>query len=227
MSEPFAGDKKEGKWLTARLEDKLKAVLVPRVPARIETWHLTYSTLAWSAGVILFSFLARYDIRWLWVVSLNIFLQYITDLLDGAVGRTRNTGLIKWGYYMDHLLDYLFLCSILIGYMLLLPDQYKYLQFFILALFGAFMVNSFLEFAATNAFRISYLGIGPTEVRGLFILINTLIICLGRTYIAAALPYVLWASLFGLFVTAYKTQKAIWTLDMQIKQEQEKGHAEG
>lgn len=217
MTETFAGDKKEGQWLTARLEDKVKAVLVPRVPKCIETYHLTYTTILWSAGVIIFSWMARYNILWLWLVSLNIFLQYITDLLDGAVGRTRNTGLIKWGYYMDHLLDYLFLCAILIGYMLLLPDQFKYIQFFILALFGAFMVNSFLEFAATNAFRISYLGIGPTEVRGVFILVNTIIIFFGRELIVMALPYVLWGALFGLFVTVYKTQKAIWKLDMDNK----------
>ncbi len=31
----FAGDKKEGKWLMARAEDRLREWLVPMVPARI------------------------------------------------------------------------------------------------------------------------------------------------------------------------------------------------
>ncbi len=131
----------------------------------LETYHLTLTTQLWCTLIIAFSFLARYRIHFLWVVSFSIFGQYITDLLDGEIGRRRNTGLIKWGYCMDHFLDYLFLCSILIGYGLMVADYNKYMLFYILALFGAFMVNSFLSFAATGQFRISYMGVGPTEIR--------------------------------------------------------------
>jgi len=221
MSEKFAGDQKVGKWLLATYENKLRDYLVPKVPRGVETYHLTLTTLLWCALIIIFSYLARFNMHYLWVVSFSIFMQYITDLLDGAVGRTRNTGLVKWGFYMDHLLDYLFLCSILIGYSLLLPDQFKYVLFFILALFGSFMVNSFLSFAATNEFQISYLGIGPTEVRSVFIVVNTLLIFFGKTYMVQVLPYILGASAFGFFVTAYKTQKMLWALDMKIKEEQD------
>ncbi|NQT24002.1 hypothetical protein HQ585_01470 [candidate division KSB1 bacterium] len=215
----FAGDKKVGQSLFTNIEKPLKTFLTRHVPKRIETYHLTMSTLIWCAGILLFSFLARYDIRWMWMVSLMIVLQYLTDLLDGEVGRVRNTGLIKWGYYMDHFLDYIFLCSILIGYGFLLPDHFKYLLFFVLALFGAFMVNSFLAFAATNAFRIAYLKIGPTEIRLIFILVNTLLIYMGKAYLLKSLPIVLVFSTFGLFVTVFRTQKEIWNLDMEKKKE--------
>jgi hypothetical protein len=94
--------------------------------------------------------------------------------------------------------------------------------FYVLALFGAYMVNSFLSFAATGAFKISYMGIGPTEVRVVFIVINTLIIFLGKTHIAKVLPYVLIFSTFGLFVTVYGTQKKIWKIDMEGKSEDKK-----
>jgi phosphatidylglycerophosphate synthase len=218
----FNGDKKVGASLLANAENKLKAWLLPMVPKKCETYHLTLSTLVWCALIIVFSFFARFNIQWMWGVSLMIFLQYITDLLDGAIGRERNTGLIKWGFYMDHLLDYLFLCSIVIGYTLLLKDHYKYMQLYVLALFGAFMVNSFLSFAATNEFRISYGGIGPTEVRLVFIIINTLLVVFGTTHIAPVLPYVLAGSAFGLFVTVYKTSKALWALDMENKANAEK-----
>jgi len=213
----FAGDKKKGTSLLSSAETKLKNILVPYVPLKVETYHLTYTTILWSALIIVFSYFAISNINWLWGVSLMIFFQYITDLLDGEIGRRRNTGLIKWGFYMDHFLDYIFLCSILIGYTLLLPDKYKILEFFILALFGAFMVNSFLAFAATNEFKISYMGIGPTEVRIVFILVNTFLILFGTTYIAFTAPYILVASLLGLTYTVYKTQKYIWILDMEAK----------
>lgn len=146
-----------------------------------------------------------------------IFLQWLTDSLDGSVGRYRNSGLIKWGYYMDHFLDYVFLCSILIGYSLLLPDNLKYLQFFILALFGGFMVNSFLSFAATNEFKITFLKIGPTEIRLVFIFINIMLIIFGNTYLGFALPYVLVLALIGLIMVVHKTGKELYNIDMKNK----------
>lgn len=219
----FDGDKKEGTWLLANAENRLKSWLVPKVPLYIETYHLTMTTVLWCALIIFFSFLAAYNIHFLWVVSFAIFGQYITDLLDGEVGRRRNTGLVKWGYYMDHFLDYMFLCSILIGYGLMVENQNKYLIFFILALFGAFMVNSFLSFAATGKFKISYMGVGPTEVRLIFIAVNTLIILFEHTFeIARVLPYVLAGATFALFVSVYQTQKMLWKIDMENKRDAEK-----
>ena len=223
----FAGDKKDGRSLLADAEEHLKNWMLPKVPKSVETYHLTLTTVLWCLLLIVFGFLSRHNVHWLWLSSLVIFLQYITDLLDGAIGRTRNTGLIKWGFYMDHFLDYMFLCSILIGYSFRLTGNQKLLLLFILMLFGAFMVNSFLSFAATNKFRISYMGIGPTEMRIIFILINSLLIFVACTrdasdpsqpsYLARSLPYILWASTFVLFVTVFKTQKSLWLLDMDNK----------
>jgi archaetidylinositol phosphate synthase len=213
----FAGDKKFGTSLLAKPEEKLKKVLLPLVPSWLETYHLTATTLLWGLMVIIFGYLATYQKLFLWASSLMIAMQYITDLLDGAIGRKRDTGLVKWGYYMDHFLDFLFLCCMLIGYLFILENQFKYMLFFVLALFGCFMVNSFLAFAATNEFRISYMGIGPTEVRIIFIVVNGLIATLGQTHLAKALPYVLGFSAFGLFVTVFRTQKEIWDIDMAAK----------
>jgi len=217
----FGGDKKFGKSILSTGETKLKNWLVPIVPKCIETYHLTLTTVLWSLLIIAFSFLAKYNIHWLLMVSLMIIFQYLTDLLDGEIGRRRNTGLIKWGFYMDHFLDYIFLFSILIGYSFLLPDQFNYILFFIMAMFGAFMVNSFLSFAATNEFKISYLGIGPTEIRLIFIVVNTLLIIFNKTYMAAALPFVLTFSAFGLFVVIFKTQKYLWKVDMAQKKNEQ------
>jgi archaetidylinositol phosphate synthase len=139
-------------------------------------------------------------------------------LLDGEIGRRRNTGLIKWGYYMDHLLDYGFLCALLIGYFFILPTQFIYLHFFLLAVFGAYMANSFLAFAVTNKFQISYMGIGPTEIRLGFITTNILLATFGVTHLAFLTPYILGCSFVGLIITVYRTQRSIWKMDMDAKQ---------
>jgi phosphatidylglycerophosphate synthase len=187
----------------------------------MKSYHLTLMTIPISLAIVGLSFFAKQDIAWLWGISTLIALQWLTDSLDGAIGRANGEGLIRWGYYMDHFLDYIFLCSILIGYSILLPDHFKYLHFFVLALFGGFMVNTYLAFAASNRFRISHLGVGPTEIRAIFILINTLLIFFGQTYLAQTLPYVLPLTVIGLIIVIYRTQRELWKTDMDAKRSQE------
>ncbi len=211
----FTGDRKEGQSILGPAESAFVRWVVPRIPKSIRSYHLTLATLPISALIIFFGYLAQDNDHWLWGVSFLIFAQWFTDSVDGALGKHRKEGLIKWGYYMDHFLDYVFLCSILIAYMLMLPDQNKWLHFFVLAMGGGFMVNSYLAFASTNRFRIVYYGIGPTEARILFIIINTLLIITGKTYLSGALPYALVVSFVGLCLVVYNTQKDIWTKDKE------------
>ncbi len=219
--EHFGGNKKVGTSLLHFAEQQFIKWAVPKVPKWIHSYHLTLATIPISLAIIGFSYVATINIHWFWAVSALIALQWLTDSLDGAIGRSRKEGLIKWGYYMDHFLDYMFLCAVVIGYSVLLPDQFKYLHFFIFALFGAFMVNSYLSFAATNEFRVAYLKIGPTEVRILFIIINTLIILFGKTYLAFSIPYAIAFTILGLFIVVYRTHKYLWKIDMAYKHEKE------
>jgi phosphatidylglycerophosphate synthase len=147
-----------------------------------------------------------------------IFFQYVTDHYDGKVGKYRNTGLVRWGYYMDHLLDYVFLCSVIIGYAFILPEKSRYQLLFLLAVFAAFAVSSFLAFSATDRLTISYLKLGPTEFRLALIVINTLLILLGTRYMISGLKYVNAGAVVGLCFVVYKTQKNIWQLDMREKE---------
>ena len=213
----FAGDKKKGEWFLAKAEKRMVDWMVPRVPPFIETYHLTLLTLLWSVGIVGCSFLARGNIHWLWLVSLFIFLQYMSDVLDGAVGRYRDTGLVRWGYYMDHFLDYVFLASVIAGYALILTDISWYWSLALLGIGGAFMANMFLSFAATNEFRISVLKIGPTEARILFVLINTAIILFGTDLVNVSMPVIVGVLTVGLVWVVLRTQKYIWALDMEEK----------
>lgn len=215
----FAGDKKVGRSLLSRPETALKNWVVPRIPKGIETYHLTLMTLVWIGFNVYFGFKAKEDLSALWFVSLMIVLQYLTDLFDGEVGRQRNTGLIKWGFYMDHFLDYLFLSSLVfVGYMIS-PAGLEIWYFGLLVILGSYMVNSFLSFAATNEFQISYFRIGPTETRVVFIAINTYIIFAGTARFDVLLPLVVGACLLGLVINTYQIQKQLWEIDMRAKDE--------
>lgn len=220
QNQQFAGARKANTSLLAPLERRLAPLVLPRIPAFLETYHLTMLTLLWSLLILVFSYLAATDIRWLWLVSVMIFFQYVTDHFDGKVGQYRNTGLLRWGYYMDHLLDYLFLCSVIIGYAFILPEKSRYQVLFLLAILGAFAVTTFLAFSATDRLSISHLKLGPTEFRLALIVINTLLILFGTRYMISGLKYVNAGALVGLCFVVYQTQKTIWQLDMQQKEKE-------
>ncbi len=221
-TEKFGGAAAKHQSILAKLEKKLVEAFVNKIPKCIETYHLTYSTIVWSLLIVLFGYFATRNIQWLWGATVCVCLQYITDLFDGALGRKRNTGLIKWGYYMDHFLDFMFLCAVLISFWFILPEKYNLYLFFLLAIFGAFMVESYLKFAATNYFKITHLGLGPTEARIVFIIVYIVNIFFDRTFLSSLVPYIFVFTTVGLIYVVYKNQKEIWEMDMKEKKEQEK-----
>jgi len=221
-TEKFGGAGEKYQSLLSRFEKWFVTKFVDKIPKCIETYHLTYSSIIWSLLIVLFGFLATYNIHWLWGAAVCVLLQYITDLFDGAVGRKRNTGLIKWGFYADHFLDYIFLCSVLISFWFILPLKYNLILFFLFAILVGYMMDSYLRFAATNNFKIAHLGVGPTEARIAFIVVYILNILGNRTFLSTLVPYIFIFTALGLFYVVYKNQKEIWDLDMKIKKENEK-----
>jgi phosphatidylglycerophosphate synthase len=217
QKQEFAGASKTNTSFLTPIERRLAPIVIPLIPAWLETQHLTMLTLLWSGLILLFSYFAASNLKWLWLVSLMILLQYVTDHYDGKVGKYRNTGLVRWGYYMDHLLDYFFLCSIIIGYAFILPERSRYQLLFMLATFGAYDLSTFLAFAATDRLKISYLKFGPTEFRLALIVINTLLITYGTRHMISGLKYVNAGALVGLCLLVYKAQQQIWQLDMEEK----------
>jgi archaetidylinositol phosphate synthase len=216
-NQQFAGASKTNNSFLTPLERKLATKVVPRIPSWLETYHLTMLTLVWCSVILLFSYLAARDLRWLWGVSAMIFMQYVTDHYDGKVGRYRGTGLVRWGYYMDHLLDYFFLCSIIIGYAFILPENSRYQILIMLAIFAGYEVSTFLAFAATDRLKLSYFKLGPTEFRLAVIIINALLVQYGTKTMVSALKYVNIGAAIGLAFMIYRTHKLIWELDMKEK----------
>ncbi|AQT68506.1 hypothetical protein STSP2_01671 [Anaerohalosphaera lusitana] len=215
----FTGNKKAPmKSLLAKPEKRFVDFLTPRFPRFLETYHLTLMTIPWSAGVIIFGYLAgTFSHLWLHLSSFMLFLQWFTDAFDGAIGRYRDTGLLKWGFYMDHFLDFVFMSAVFIGWTFLFEGTNNLLMWFLVPAIGCLMVNSFLAFGATGEFKITYLRTGPTELRLAFIIINTIIAFAGTELISVALPYIFALFWLGVVLVVYRTQKHIWKLDMQHK----------
>jgi phosphatidylglycerophosphate synthase len=216
VSDGFAGDKKLGQSVLGPLERRFIDWAVPKIPKRIMSHHLTMVTLVWSAGTVLFGWLATDHRAWLHAMSVMVVGQWLTDSLDGTLGKYRKQGLVKWGFYMDHLLDFVFAGSIVIAYSFLVEAKWLEFLFLLLLLVTcATMAVSFLSFAATNQFQIAYYGIGPTEIRIGYVALNTLVFVAGTEIFSWGVPVVLGLNVAAFLVMAVQTGRNLWRIDFE------------
>ena len=219
--QPFAGAGNANAGLLVPLERRLARFVLPRIPRWLETYHLTLLTPAWSILIVVFGYLAAGNLRWLWLTNLMIVLHYFTDHFDGKLGKYRDTGLRKWGFYMDHLFDYAFLCAILIGYSFLIPQKSIFNLMLVLCVFSGFMFHTFLMLAATEEFRVSFSRFGPTELRIALIILNTLMITFGVRGLKGSLPWIALGGVIALSILAFIAQRKLWRIDMETKRQTE------
>ena len=215
MSDGFAGDKKSGQSLLGPWEKRFIDRWVGSFPPFIEGYHLTMFTLVWATATVGFGYLAADNRWWLWAMSFCVIGQWFTDSFDGALGKHRRQGLIKWGFFMDHFLDLLFAGSIVIGYSFLAPGGTGFLFSLLLLATCAMMGVSFLSFAATNQFQIAYYGIGPTEVRIGYVALNTFVFFVGNEVFWWGVPAVLALNVFALVVLVKGTSDNLWRIDRE------------
>ena len=194
--------------------DAIRRQLAHRVPASIETSHLTLLTIPFALVVLLGGYLARENVHWLWLVSLVILIQYVTDVLDGEIGRIRQTGLVRWGFYMDHFGDFVFGSAVIGSYMLLFPNLFPVLVGLLVVTTG-FYLHEALTCICTGEYNVyGYHGIGWEETRLLVILGNALIALVRPAWIDWVFVGALLFFAFGLAQQIYRTQRLLWQRDI-------------
>lgn len=215
-TEIFAGDRKTGQSILGPSERRFIDWAVPKIPEPVGSHHLTMLTLVWTVLMVVFGLLADDRPVWLHAMSVLVFLQWLTDSLDGSLGKYRKQGLVKWGFFADHLLDLLFAGSIVIAYSFMVEVWWLRLCFMVLLLITcATMAVSFLSFAATNRFQIAYYGVGPTEIRIAYIALNTLVYFVGTTVFSWGVPVVLALNIAAFTVLAVQTSNNLWRIDYE------------
>ena len=187
------------------------------VPPFIGTKHLSFLGLASSLGILVSYYLCRVSYAFLFLASLFIILEWIFDCLDGHIGRARDEGFVMWGYYMDHLFDYVFLSSIMFGFYYLFPEAGLQVLFLFVIL-GLFMNVFFLMQGAMcqSEFKISFWGIGPIEFR-LFIILFNIVLYFNpvaiKEFLLKNFIFVNLIILTGLLIVIYFHQKKLDGLD--------------
>lgn len=152
--------------------------LAKNMPARINSDHLTAIGFAGSLIIFAAYWLSSSNSAFLWLASLGFVINWYGDSLDGTLARYRNIERPHYGYFVDHIIDSVSILLIFFGLGLS-----PYVQFEI-ALAGliTYLLMSIYTYLVTyldGIFKISYTEIGPTEIRAMAILMNTVIYFVG------------------------------------------------
>ena len=155
---------RENHGLLAAAEKRLLIWIARQLPARVNSDHLSALglTAMLSTGM---SFTAFLITPWAVIgVVISLMLNWLGDSLDGTLARVRNQQRPRYGYYLDHVIDLAGICMLMAGLAL------SGLMTPLIAggFLAAYLLVSAEVFLATHAhgiFRMSALGIGPTELR--------------------------------------------------------------
>ena len=150
--------------LLAAAEKQLLIAIAQRLPLWMHSDHLTSlamgAMIAASAGFVL----ARWDTRALWIVVVALAINWFGDSLDGTLARVRKIERPRYGFYVDHVLDIVG-TAILFGGLAMSPFMSPIIALSLLVTYLLVSGEVFLATSVRGVFRMSFGGIGPTELR--------------------------------------------------------------
>jgi archaetidylinositol phosphate synthase len=161
--------------VTAELERRALMAMAHRLPAWVTSDRLTVLGVVGALGVGAGFALSNFSPHWLWLASAALVVNWFGDSLDGTVARVRRAERPKYGYYLDHAVDAF--TTVVIGAGIgLSPYVPLTIGLLFVIVYLMMSVNVYLESATFGVFRMDYGWLGPTEVRVLLIVGNTLLI---------------------------------------------------
>ena len=112
--------------------------------------------------------LSNRDPAWLALSVAGYFVHWFGDSLDGTIARFRRIERPRYGYFIDHSCDGLATLLILGGFGVS-PYLRVDIALFAVVAYLLMSVHTFLLAKVSDAFQLSHLGAGPTELRILLI----------------------------------------------------------
>jgi phosphatidylglycerophosphate synthase len=165
--------------LLGPLERPALAWLAARMPSWVTPDILTGIGVAGSAVIFLGYVLTHVHRGFLWMASLGFVINWFGDSLDGTLARYRDIQRPRYGFFIDHTIDALSEYLIFIGLGL---SPYVRFEIACLALIGYLLLSvlTYVRTCVDGVFKISYTKLGPTEMRVITIMANTLIFFIGN-----------------------------------------------
>jgi archaetidylinositol phosphate synthase len=155
---------REHRSVLAAAEKALLIRIAGRLPGWINSDHLTLLAFASMIGAGV-AFAGIGTTAWSAVVFVAaLAANWFGDSLDGTVARVRNQQRPQYGYYVDHVVD-LAGTAALFGGMAASGLMTPAIAMAMLAAYCLVAAESFLATHSVGIFRISFAGVGPTELR--------------------------------------------------------------
>jgi len=155
---------REHRSVLAAVEKRALIAMARRLPSFIHSDHLTALALL-AMGIAGAGYaLARWDVRFLWLAAVALGVNWFGDSLDGTLARVRGTERPRYGFYVDHVLDIVGATLLFAG---LAASGFMAPLIAVALLVGYLLVSGevFLATSVHGLFRMSFSGVGPTELR--------------------------------------------------------------
>jgi phosphatidylglycerophosphate synthase len=150
--------------VTAAVERKVLVWLAHRVPAWVNSDHLTLvGALGMLGAGAAFAAAGRAPLA-LALVPVCLAVNWYGDSLDGTLARVRGHQRPRYGYYVDHVVD-LVNAAVLFAGLALSGLMHPVLALAVLVAYVLLCAESFLATHSVGVFRLSFSGFGPTELR--------------------------------------------------------------
>lgn len=146
--------------------------LAERQPRWMTSDMLTYIGVVGALICAIGFALGGVNINYLWLSSFGLFINWYGDSLDGTLARVRNTQRPKYGFFIDHSLDVVTICLMCVGAGLS-PVFRLDIALMVLAAYLGLSIYTYIGTIIKGQFLLTYGGFGPTELRLLIILMNT------------------------------------------------------
>jgi archaetidylinositol phosphate synthase len=155
---------REHRSVLAEAEKRLLIQIAAHLPAAVTSDQLTTLALVamLTAGAAFATIQATVWSAALFVVALAV--NWFGDSLDGTVARVRDQQRPRYGYYVDHVVDLAGTAALVAG-MAVSGLMSPAIAIALLAAYCLVSAESYLATHSLGVFRISWAGVGPTELR--------------------------------------------------------------
>jgi len=168
VSPEFQPAERNHQSILASSEKRLLLWLAKRIPAGINSDHLTALGFVSLFGVGAGYWYARYNKIGLLIATVFFILNWFGDSLDGTVARVRNRQRPRYGFYLDHVLDACGSVCIFAG-LALSGFMSERVAVGLLVAYYLLSIEVYLATYTVGKFNLSFAAFSPTELRLLLI----------------------------------------------------------
>jgi len=171
--------KRENKILLGFLERPALRWLAANMPNWVTPDLLTWIGIGASILIFISYILTNISPWFLWLASFGFVLNWFGDSLDGTLARYRKIERPRYGFLVDHWIDAISAVLIFLGlglspYVDTLIASFAVIGYLLVSIMVYLITYVTGVFTMTNAF------IGPTEIRLLAIILNTIVFFSGE-----------------------------------------------